>query len=80
MPSGFGGKAGFEMSMGHVFPRGVLAAVTHCWRWGWEVGGGAGDEGARARAWCEPVLLLCSVADTALCGVGEGPKVLEQKP
>lgn len=52
---------------------GVLAAVML-------VGGGGGDGGARDRARCEPGLLLCSVVDSALSGVGLGLKVLEQKP
>lgn len=52
------------MSMGHVFPQGVLAAITL-------VGSGAGDGGATARAWGESGL-LCLVADTTLPGAGEG--------
>ncbi|EPY85525.1 hypothetical protein CB1_000371018 [Camelus ferus] len=40
---------------------GVLAAITL-------IAGGAGDGGARAGATCEPELLLCSVAFTALPG------------
>ena len=36
--SGFGGRAGSDVSTGHVFPQDVLAAITL-------VGGGAGDGG-----------------------------------
>ena len=39
------------MSMSHVFPQGVLVAITL-------EDGGAGDEGARARVRHEPGLLL----------------------
>ena len=35
------GRAGSVVSMGHIFPQGVLAALTL-------VGGGAGDGGPRA--------------------------------
>ena len=55
----------------HIFPQGVLAAITL-------VGGGAGDGGARAGARSE-VGLLCSVAVTALLGAGSDSKLLEQK-
>ena len=51
----------------------MLAAITL-------VGGGAGNGGARARVSCDRELLLCSLAITALLGVGSGPKLLEQKP
>lgn len=51
VPSGFGGKARYEVSVGHIFPQCVLAAITL-------TGGGAVDEGARARAKGEPGLLL----------------------
>ena len=36
--SGFGGRAGSELSVGHIFPQGVLAAITL-------VRGRAGDRG-----------------------------------
>ena len=61
------------MSIGHVFPLGVLVAIIF-------VGGGTGDGGARARARCELWLLLCSVAVTTLLGLEVCLKVLEQKP
>ena len=73
VPSGFGGRARSEVSIGCAFPQGVLAAIML-------VGGGAGYGGARARARCELGLLLYSVAITTLSVVGLGPKVLEQKP
>ena len=59
VPSGFGGRAGSEVSMGHIFPWGVLAATTL-------LDDMAGDGGVRVRARCEPGLLLCSVAVTTL--------------
>ena len=45
MPSGFGGRAGFDMNSSQIFPQDVLAAITL-------VGGGAGEGGARAGARC----------------------------
>lgn len=44
------------------------------------VGDEAEDGRTRARAICEPGLLLCSVATAALLGEEEGPKGLEQTP
>ena len=73
VPNGFGGRAGSDVSMSHIFPQGVLSAITL-------VGGWAGDGGARTRANCDPGLLLCSVANTTLLGVESGPRLLEQKP
>ena len=73
VPSAFGGRAGFDMDASHLFPQGVLAAITL-------LGGGAGDEGVRGGAWCEAGLSLCSVAITTLSGVGSGPKMLKRKP
>ena len=61
------------MNTSHVFPQGVLAAVTL-------VGDEAEDGGARARARCELGLLLFSVSVITLSGVRAGPKLLEQKP
>ena len=72
MPSDFGGSSVSEVSMDHIFPQGMLAAITL-------VGGGPRD-GARARATCELGLLLCSEVITTLSGMGSGPKVLGQKP
>ena len=57
----------------HVIPQCGLAALTL-------VGGGAGDGWARARAGCEPGLLLCSVANITLLGAGAVLKLLDQKP
>ena len=42
VPSGFGGRAVFDINTGHIFPQGVLAAITL-------VGGGTGVGWARAR-------------------------------
>ena len=74
-PSGFGGRAGCEVSTSQFFHQGVLAAITL-------LGGQAGDwqEGTTARGRCEPRLLLCSVVNTTILGVESGTKVLEQKP
>ena len=66
VPSGFGGRAGSAVSTSHVFPQGVLAAITL-------VGSRAGDAEARAGAKCKSGLLLCSVASTTLMGVGAAP-------
>lgn len=73
LANAFDGTAGFDMDASHVFPQGVLAAVT-------SAGGGAGVGEARARARCEAGLLLCLVVVTTLAGVGSGPKLLGQKP
>ena len=50
VPNAFGGKAGLDVDASHVFPQGVLPAVTF-------VGDGAGDGGARACTGCEAGLL-----------------------
>ena len=73
VPSGFGGRAGFDTNISRIFPQGVLAAISL-------VGAGAGEGGARAGARCEVELSLYSVDVTTLLGVGSGPKLLEQKP
>ena len=70
VPTAFGGRAGFDVDASHVFPQGVLAAVTL-------VGDGAGGGGARDGAVCEAGRPLCSVVVTAL---GSAPKLLEWKP
>ena len=57
--SGFGGRAGSEVTMGHINPLDVLAVSNL-------VGGRAGDGVARARVRCEPEILLCSMAVTIL--------------
>ena len=69
MPSAFNGRAGFDVDASHIFPQGVLAAVTL-------VGPVAGDGGAKVCAGCE-VGLLCSLAVTTLSGAGFAPKLLE---
>lgn len=71
VPSGFGGRGGFDMNSSNIFPQGVLAAITF-------VGGGHGDGGARAGISCE--LFLCSMALTNLFRVRSVPMLLEQKP
>lgn len=43
MPSGFGGRAGFDVNTSHIFPQNVLATM---------VGGGPGDLGARVKGRC----------------------------
>ena len=72
VPSGFCGRVGSEVTVGHIFPQCVLTAITL-------VGGRAGDGVARAKARCEPGLPLCSMADTTLSVVRWDPKVQEQK-
>ena len=71
VPSGFGGRAGSDVNMSLIFPQGVLAAIIL-------VRGGAGGGGAKARAKCEPGLLLCLVTNSALLGARLGPKLLEK--
>ena len=61
------------MSMSHIFPQGMLAAITL-------LGGGARDEGTRAGARCELRLLLCSVASTTLLGAELSPMLIQKKP
>ena len=73
VPSGFGRSAGSDVSSSHIFPQGVLAGIIL-------VGGRAEDGGARAGARHELRLLLYSVANTTLLGVGVGLQLLEQKP
>ena len=51
------GRAGSDSIRSHIFPQGVLAAITL-------VGGGAGGGGAKARARCEQGLFLCSLTNT----------------
>lgn len=71
--SGFGGRDGSEVSMGHVFPWSVLANTT--------LEGGRDEDGvARTRARFKLGFLLCSVAISSLSRAGLVPKVLEQKP
>ena len=72
VPNAFGGRPGFDKNTSHIFPQGVLVAITL-------VGGGAGSGGARAGAMCKPGLPLCSVAIAALSETGSDPKLLEQK-
>ena len=57
--SGFGERAGSEVSMGHINPLDVLAASNL-------VGGRAGNGVARARVRCEPEIVLCPMAVTIL--------------
>ena len=72
MSNAFGGRAGFDVDVSHVFPQGVLAALIF-------VVVRAGGGGARAGAGCEVGLPLCSTALTALLGVGFDPMLLELK-
>ena len=64
----FGVMAGFIVFTSHVFPQGVLAAITL-------IGGVTGVGRARACAECEAGLPLCSVAITALSGLRSAPQV-----
>ena len=72
VPNAFGGIAGFDMDASHIFPQGVLAAITL-------IGGGAGAREPRASSGCEAGLPCCSMAITTLLGVGSDPTLLEQK-
>lgn len=68
----FGGWAGFDGSANHVFPHGVLAAITL-------VAGRVEMKGAGTRALWEDELPF-PVAVTTLGGVGPDLKLLDQKP
>ena len=70
MPSGFGGRPGSEVGISHVFPQGVLAAITLV---------RGGDGGAKARAMPEPGLLLCLVTYNALLGARFGCQVVGEE-
>ena len=72
VPSDFGGRPVFYVSMSCIFPH-VVAVGTL-------VGGEAGDEVSRARIRCEPRFVLSSVAVVILLWSKVGPKVLEQNP
>ena len=63
VPSVLGGRAGFDVDASHVFPQGVLAAITL-------VGCVAGIGVARACSGYEEGVPLCSVAVTALSRLG----------
>ena len=73
VPNAYGGKAGSDVDASHIFPQGVLTALTL-------VGGGARDGRARAEARCKTGLPLCSVAITAPSRVRSNPKLLKQNP
>lgn len=73
LPSGFGGRAGSEVSIGHVFPQSVLTGITL-------VVGGHGDGEGGGRARYDLGLLLSSVVITALLGVVSGPEVWSRIP
>lgn len=68
----FGGKARFYVYSSHIFPQGILATVTL-------VVFIAGEGEARACAGYELGLPLCSVAVTALSGIGSALKLLGWK-
>lgn len=68
----FCGRAEFVMNTNHVFPQGMLTAVTL-------VGDRTGAGGSGARAGYLLALPLCSVANIALLKVGFGPKLPEYK-
>ena len=73
VPRAFGERAGFNVDASHVFPQGILAAIT--------LGGSvAGGGGARAYEGFEVGFSLCSVAGIILLGVGSDPYLQEQKP
>ena len=72
VPSGFGGRAGSEVSTDCIFYWSVLAAATF-------LGGRSGVGGVGARARHKLGLLLGSVAVADLSGSGSGPEELEQE-
>ena len=59
VPNAFGERAGFDVDPSHVFPQGVLAAITL-------VGSGTRDGSARAGALCKVRRPLCSGYHTLL--------------
>lgn len=59
MCDAFDGRAGFELGAEHVFPWGVLVAITL-------VGGGVRGAGTRAGTVCVEELPLCATVTTAL--------------
>lgn len=69
VPSGFGGIAGFDLNTSHVFSQVLLAVITL-------IVGVAGDVGTRAGYRFELRLPLCSVAVSALLGLGVGSVLL----
>lgn len=74
LPSGFGRRAGCDMSMSYVFPQVVCSGscpLVSRWGWRWRGWGGAR---------CELGLLLCALASTTILGAGPCSKFLEQKP
>lgn len=71
--SAFGGRAGLDVDISHVFLWGMLAAFTL-------VGGVGGDGGAGACAGCEVWLPFFSVAVVALWWESSAPKLLEWNP
>ena len=73
MPSAFGGRAGFDVDISHVFLQGVLAAITF-------VGDGAEDGGAVAGSRCEVGLPLFAVAITTLSGCNLIPSCWSSSP
>lgn len=73
VPSSFGWRARFDVDTSHVFPRGLLTAITL-------ERGGVGAGGAGTGAGCEAGPPLCSMAITALLGAGSDAKLLGQKP
>lgn len=72
MPNASGGKAELDIDSGHIFPQGVLAALTL-------VSGRTGDWGARASTGRDLGFPLYSVPVTTLSGLGSVPKFLMQK-
>ena len=73
MPNAFGGRAGFDVYTSHVFPHGMLEAISL-------IGGGAVNGGATAGAAYEVGFFPLLSGHTTLLGVGSNPKLLEQKP
>ena len=73
VPTGFGGRAGSEVGVGHIFPWDFLVIITL-------VEGGADVGETRNRTRCENGLLFYSVAVSALSGVNWCLKFWNRSP
>ena len=71
VPIALGWRARFDVDSSHIFPQGVLSAITL-------VGGGPGDGWAGTGAECEPGLPPCLLTISTLLGVVSDLKLLGQ--
>ena len=75
LPNAFSGKARFDMDISHIFPQGLLAALSF-------VGGGAGDGGGQSvhSAWAGTHTSAEAVTgNSAASGTGLSPPYLQGK-